>query len=219
MESGYVLCWSAKFFGENEKMHYSGLNSTSKKVMLNRIWKLLDKTDVVVHYNGKRFDIPTLNGEFAEVGMTPPSPYKQIDLLRVVKSQFRFPSNKLAYVAPRLGCQSKVSHTGHQLWIDCMAGNKEAWEMMETYNKQDVVLLEELYAKCLPWIPGHPNPAIYDETEELLCRCGSDNYVKEGFAKTLVGKYQQYSCKDCGSWFRDGKNLNAGKQVGRNIVG
>ncbi|NIV35232.1 MAG: hypothetical protein GWN58_38990, partial [Anaerolineae bacterium] len=48
--------------------------------MLEGAWELLDEADAVVHYNGKKFDIPTLNREFVKYGFTPPSPYKQIDL-------------------------------------------------------------------------------------------------------------------------------------------
>ena len=84
--------------------------------MLEGIHSLLDEADAVCHYNGTKFDMPTLNKEFLVHRMTPPPPMKQIDLLRVVKSQFRFPSNKLDYVAQRLGLGKKKDHEGHTLW-------------------------------------------------------------------------------------------------------
>lgn len=217
LESGYVLCWAAKWHQEPE-VYFAGLNTHSKRQMLQEIWDILDEADVVVHYNGKSFDIPTLNGEFVEEGMTPPSQYKQIDLLKAVKSQFRFPSNKLAYVAPRLGVGRKVVHTGHQLWIDCMAGDKKAWKLMEKYNRQDTMILEDLYNKILPWIPGHPNRALYEGVDAIMCRCGSLNYTKQGVARTPVGVYQQYKCKDCGSWFRGRQNIAERGNIAVNVV-
>ena len=86
------------------------------KTMPKGIHGLLNDADAVVHYNGTKFDIPTLNKEFLLHSFNPPSPYKQIDLLRVVRSNFRFPSNKLDYVAQRLNLGKKHEHEGHELW-------------------------------------------------------------------------------------------------------
>ena len=77
MESGYVLCWSAKWLGK-DWIYFDSIQNKSTKSMLKGIYKLLDEADAVVHYNGKKFDIPTLNGEFLKCGFKPPSPYKQI---------------------------------------------------------------------------------------------------------------------------------------------
>lgn len=215
--STQVLCWVAKWHGERELI-FKGRHNTDPDEMISEVWKLLDEADVVVHYNGRRFDIPHLNREFVERGLTPPKPYKQVDLLAVAKKQFRFPSNKLEYVAKTLGIGQKVKHIGHELWIGCMNGDKKCWKMMEKYNRMDVILLEELYTKLLPWIPGHPIRGLYDPSDHPICRCGSHKIVKEGFAYTSVSKFQQYRCKDCGSWFRGRKNLADRTQVLSNVV-
>ena len=44
--------------------------------MIKGIHKLLDECDAVIHYNGSKFDIPTLNKEFLLHGLHPPAPYK-----------------------------------------------------------------------------------------------------------------------------------------------
>ena len=200
MESSYVLCWAAKWYKDDEVM-FSGINTVRPKSMLNRIYKLLNDADAVIHYNGTKFDIPTLNKEFLLYGMTPPAPYKQIDLLKVAKGQFRFPSNKLDYVAQALGIGKKTKHIGHELWIQCMAKDKAAWEMMEEYNKNDVILLEQVYDKLKPWVKGHANHGVYESG--LCCtNCGSINYKRSGWAYTQSNKYQRYCCKDCGTWFK-----------------
>ena len=156
MESSYVLCWAAKWLGEDEVM-FDSVHVSKPKKMLRRIHDLISEADAVIHYNGTKFDMPTLNKEFLLHEMNPPAPYKQIDLLKQVRSQFRFPSNKLDYVAQRLGLGSKTAHEGHELWVKCMANDKDAWKRMEEYNVQDVVLLEKLYNRLLPWIKNHPN--------------------------------------------------------------
>ena len=207
VESTEILCWVAKWHGEDELM-FKSLGNTTKEDMIKSMWKLLDETDAVCHYNGVRFDIPHLNREFLDHGLAPPSSYKQIDLLQAVKKQFRYPSNKLEYVAKQLGIGQKVKHIGFELWTRCMANDQEAWDMMEVYNRQDVVLLEELYNKFVPWIPNHPNFNLYVDNNKVACtKCGSGNYRRQGYAYTGVSKFQQYRCKDCGSWYRGRKNL------------
>ena len=140
MESSYVLCYAAKWLNSDE-MLFDSVQQSKPKAMLKGIHGLLNEADAVVHYNGTKFDIPTLNKEFLLHRYAPPSPYKQIDLLRVVRSQFRFPSNKLDYVAQRLGLGQKHAHEGHELWVKCMNGDKDAWKRMADYNIQDVILL------------------------------------------------------------------------------
>ena len=143
--------------------------------MLSQIWELLDEADAVVHYNGTNFDVPTLNRDFLLHGMEPPTPYHQIDLLQTVRKRFRFVSNKLEYVAKALGIGEKVKHEGHSLWVRCMNDDPDAWADMETYNRQDTHLLEDLYVKLLPWINNHPNHGLYVEEDRPVCtNCGSD---------------------------------------------
>lgn len=205
LDSGYVLCWAAKWYGEDEVM-FDSVNRSKPKSMLSRIYKLINESDAIVHYNGTKFDMPTLNKEFLMHDMLPPAPYKQIDLLQTARRQFRFPSNKLDYIAKQLGLGCKTHHKGHQLWIDCMAKQTEAWKVMEEYNKNDVVLLEKVYDKLKPWIKNHPNHNAY---EGFLCcpKCGSDNYQSRGHAVTSTLKYRRFQCKACGGWFR-GSNVS-----------
>jgi hypothetical protein len=198
MESSYVLCYAAKWLGEKE-MFFDSVHQSKPKQMLKGIHGLLNDADAVVHYNGTKFDIPTLNKEFLLHNFNPSQPYKQIDLLRTIRSNFRFPSNKLDYVAQRLGLGKKQEHEGHELWVKCMNGDKEAWKRMEKYNKQDVVLLESLYNRVLPWIKNHPNMNLHQDHEGCPT-CGSEKLQKRGTAVSGTGTYQRYQCRACGTW-------------------
>lgn len=208
VKSGYTLCWAAKWLGERTVM-YSGLDTDSPKNMLKKMHKLLSEADAVITYNGNKFDLPTLNKEFIKAGLGPPAPYKKIDLLNVARSQFRFTSNKLDYVAQFLGLGAKEKHKGHDLWIGCMNKVAADWKIMQKYNKQDVVLLEEVYNKMLPWIPRHANFSVFQN--ELVCpNCGSKHFQKRGFHHTMAGTYQRYQCSKCSTWFKDNKNMVRG---------
>jgi len=213
ISSGYTLCWAAQWEGEDEVM-FRSLFDSSAEDMLSDMWALLDEADVVIHYNGKKFDMPTLNGEFAKHGMTPPSNYRQIDLYHIVRSTFRFASNKLDFVARELGIGSKVQHKGMELWTDCMTAIRydwgdyvpaqlwESWEMMQAYNEEDVRLLWRLYERLQPWIRSHPNRALWvaDLSEPMCPNCGSKNVRKRGIERpSTTYAYQRYKCNDCGA--------------------
>lgn len=204
MGNSEVLCWAAKWH-DSDEAYFSSTHMTTKRKMLKEMYKLLEEADAVVSYNGNGFDLKILNKEFALLGMGPPAPYKSIDLLRTVRNQFRFTSNKLDYVAQQFGLGKKESHRGHQLWLDCMAGDDEAWEEMEKYNLQDVYLLESLYNVLVPWIKNHPNHSMYEE--KLCCtNCGSERYQWRGMAYTKALQYRRAQCKDCGTWLRSAKS-------------
>ena len=206
LESSYTMCYAAKWLGESEIFFDSVFKSDSNS-MLSGIHDLIDQADAVIHYNGNKFDMPTLNKEFLLAGLTPPSPVKQIDLLQVAKKQFRFVSNKLDYVSQALGLGKKTEHMGHDLWIQCMANNPKAWALMEEYNINDVILLEKVYYKFRPWIRQHINLSIFNDTDVVCPNCGSKNHQRRGFALTSVSKFQRYQCNECGNWFRGTKNL------------
>ncbi len=211
IDSSEVLCYSAKWYGEKE-IYFDSIQQSSRKEMLKGIHSLLDEADVLVHYNGNSFDIPCLNKEFVLAKMAPPSPSKSIDLLKVVRSNFRFVSNKLDYVASKLGL-GKKNDTNFQLWVDCMHGKKAAWATMRAYNIQDTLLLERLYERLKPWIRNHPNSNIYSG-ERIGCpTCGSKSLQPRGYSYTKAGKYQRSRCRDCGSWSRSTKGVPTGAAV------
>ena len=201
MESSYVLCWSAKWLGKSEVM-FSSVYQDSEKQMLKKIHALLNEADAVIHFNGTKFDIPTLNKEFITHGMPPPAPYKQMDLLKVVRTQFKFLSNKLDYIAKALGVGEKTKYISHMLWIRCMEGDSSAWVEMEKYNKNDVIIMEKVYYKLIPWMKTHANYSVYAEKGIVCPNCGEANYQLRGFAILSLGKYQRYQCKSCAGWFR-----------------
>ena len=203
INSSQVLCWAAKWYGEKQILFDSTFKSGHKR-MLARIHKLLGEADVVVHYYGSKFDIPTLNKEFLVAGFDPPAPFKQVDLCTIARREFKFSSNKLDWIAQSLGVGSKIRHKGFELWIDCMNNVPEAWADMEAYNVQDVVLLEKVYDRFMPWIKSHPNHSAF--REELCCpKCGSGKYQRRGTAHAKYYKYARFQCKSCRGWFRGNK--------------
>lgn len=213
VESTEMLCFVAKWVGEKDSTvfvpgsHFPYASETQHRWMVQTAWDLLNEADVVLHYNGKRFDVPHLNREFLLAGLTPPSPYRQIDLMETVKRQFKFPSNKLDYATKILGFPGKVK-VDFELWTSCMEGDVDAWIKMRDYNVRDVTEMEKLYMRLRPWIVGHPNAGI-DHVGECCPTCASTNLQHRGYAYTSTGRYPQVLCKDCGRWSRQRKRAEA----------
>ncbi len=202
-ESSSVLCYAAKWHGE-KKIYFDSVQKSGHKKMLKGIHRLMDEADAICHYNGSKFDVPILHKEFIIAGMAPPAPSRDIDMLTTARKRFKFTSNKLQYVSQILGLGSKTKHGGFDLWIDCMDGDEKAWRLMEKYNKQDVVLLEKVYERLLPWIKNHPNTNVYNDRPGCP-RCGSKKLQARGTAVSLKMKYQRYQCINCGGWLKGGK--------------
>jgi len=203
-ETGQVISFAAKWHGSKNVIFKSDFHD-GHEAMVQSAWELLDKADAVVHYNGKAFDIKHLNREFVVAHMPPPSPHADIDLLSTVKKSFKFPSNKLQHVATQLELGSKVQHDGFDLWLACMNNEEKAWNIMRRYNKQDVVLTEQLYDELLPWIKPHPNRALANNQALACTRCASTSFHKRGFMHTNSAVYQRYCCNSCHGFFRSRK--------------
>ncbi len=212
----HLLSWSAKWLNSpSNKIMYqdqrNAKNIEDDRKLLEGIWDLLDKADIIITQNGKKFDQKKLNARFIINGFTPPSDYRHIDTLQLARKHFGFTSNKLEYLSKTLNLSKKKSnhkkYPGFELWKGCLAGEMSAWKEMEKYNKLDVLSLEELYLKLQPWGTGVVL-AVHDEgNKEGSCSCGSHNLKKNGFRFSNSGKYQRYTCDDCGAHSQGKRNL------------
>jgi len=211
----HLLSFSAKWLGDSpdeiiyaDQRHEKDISNDKK--LLQKVWKLLDKADIVIGQNSKKFDIKKLNARFILNGMQPPSSFRQIDTLQIAKKHFGFTSNKLAYMSSKLcTVYKKLEHkdfAGHEMWVECLKGNKKAWKAMEKYNKWDVLSLEELYNKLIPW-DQKINLNVYSDSLGSTCTCGTSNFIKNGSSYTNAGKFLRIKCKDCGAETRIKENL------------
>ena len=214
-----MLTWAAKW--EHEDQVYLGSESfQSHEDMVLEIYDLINEADAIVGFNSQSFDMKHLNREFVELGLPPPTKYKNIDLLRVVKTQFKFPSNKLDYVAGVLLGEHKMETGGFQLWIDCLNGDKAAFKRMEDYNVEDVLLTERLYHHLQGWVPAHPNRALWieDQSNPICPNCASTKIQSRGIERPArVNAYRRYKCTDCGANSR-GRNIIKELKPGEGVL-
>lgn len=202
----FCLSWAARWLFSSDTFsdRLTGKEAVREddKRIIKSIWKLIDEAHIVVTQNGQKFDIPRLNTRFLISGLTPPSPYQMIDTLVTLKKTFAFSSNKLDYVNKALGLPQKIPTT-FELWRKCLQGDEEALEQMETYNKNDVLILEDTFLLLRPWIKPNINIGLYLSAKESCCTtCGSFNIEERGYYYTSVNRYLSYHCKDCGAYSR-----------------
>lgn len=217
IESTRVISWAAKWHDEEKVMFMSEYHHGHDR-MIKRAWELLNEADILVQFNGNSFDEPQLRREFKQAGLPPFSPVQTVDLYRAAKRSMYFPSYKLDWISRELGVGQKLGHEGFDLWRKCLEDppeddpnrQKRAWAKMRAYNKQDVVLTEQLYVELLPYIPNHPHMGLFTDEpagDDRCDVCGGTNLRMEGFAYTKVGKYQRYQCREDGKWGRGKKAL------------
>lgn len=206
VEHGGMICFAAKWAGSEETEFYSEYEH-GYETMVRAAHRLLSEADVVVTYNGDRYDIKKLNNAFMLMGMAPPRPFKSIDLIKTNKNRFDLPSRKLDYLVRQTGQGEKLKHQGFDLWVDCMAGDADAWATMEAYNRQDVVVTEKAYLSLLPWITNAPHYGMFTADGHSCPYCGGTDLSDSGTTNTNVQAYPLFECVNCGGWSRGTKAL------------
>jgi predicted RNA-binding Zn-ribbon protein involved in translation (DUF1610 family) len=205
----FMLSYSCKWLFDS-KIHGSVLTPEEAihkddSRIAKELWKFFDQADVIIGHNILGFDLPKAQTRFLMNKIVPPSPFQVIDTLKVAQHHFRFGSNKLDYIGQLLLNDKKI-HTEYQLWLRCLEGDAKSLEEMLTYNKKDVLLLEEAYVFLRPFIKSHPNMAIYQESVEPSCpTCGSTDITECGHYTTSVNRYLAFRCNSCGAICRSRK--------------
>lgn len=204
VEPGGTICFGAKWQGER-KMHFHADWLDGHAEMVKAAHRLFGEADAVVTYNGDRFDLPKLRGEFLMADLPPPPPLTSIDVYKSVK-KLGLMSNKLAFVGPLLTGDGKIKHEGHELWVKVMAGDPKAQATMQRYCSQDVRLLEKVYDRIRPHMGNHPHMGL---TKGENCgACGSSRMQARGFRRTKASLIARSQCQACGAW-QDGRRQPA----------
>lgn len=198
IDAGGLLCFSA-VKGDTGEVVFASEWDDGHEEMVYKLYDLFQWADVVITYNGNKYDIPKTMGEFLLAGLPPPPPPTSIDLLKTVK-KMGFVMNRLAFIGPFLKIGQKVKHEGFPLWSGVMDGDVSAQKRMKKYCIQDSKLLVKLYNKIKPYILNHP----FLGDRGVCGACEGKVLHSRGFRRTKSFKIQRLQCQSCGSW-QDGK--------------
>lgn len=177
------------------------------------LYKTLTNADLLVTFNGEKFDMQHIRRELLEQGFLPLRPVASVDLYKHVKSTYKFPYNRLDYVAGVLLGEHKLDTGGFELWKGVMDGDQTAIRKMARYNKRDVRLTERLYKRLRAYIKNHPfvsgDTDIPDAGGVRDCPACLHKWVEAApkFVRyTRCYTIRQHQCPECGHW-HDGKRV------------
>ena len=205
IDDWHMLSWAAKWLFEpdvySDVLTVEEAKNRDDRRISESLWSFLDKADIIIAHNAKKFDVRKINARLMCHGIKPYSPIRVVDTLQVMRSVALMSSNKQDELCRRFGLTQKMEHEGYNLWKRCYWAEEDALETMERYNKQDVTGLEELYVYIRPWIKSHPNMNLFVEGSGHQCpNCGSQNIKwMDKFYTTPVNKYSTFRCEDCGA--------------------
>lgn len=199
-----IISVGRHFLGDKHAVKYDDVwphtSEFRRRVMLKRVYADMAKADALITFNGRKFDVPKLNGEFLLAGFKPLPPIPHIDVYLTTR-KLGYASNRLEYVAPLLGCGKKMKSSS-ELWRDYVEGDYAARMKMRAYNIRDVSVLERVFTKVRAYIK--PFPRLH---EKAKCPdCGGDHVQSRGSRKTEAMKIERLHCQNprCGRWY-DGR--------------
>lgn len=210
-----MTCFAAKWLGG--KTIFMSEYHHGTPAMVEGLHRLMSEADVVVTYNGDRFDHLHINREFHSLGLQPPSPFISVDLYKVIKKREKWASHKLAYITEQFALSGKMTNDGWRLWLAVEGvygeeAQKKAWNQMRRYNRRDVLTTEELFEEYRPYVTNLPNADLFNEepSTTLGCpNCQSLHVTRQGYRRTKTRRYPQYQCQGCGKWFSETRSDGA----------
>jgi transposase-like protein len=203
-----MLSWAGKILNSSEI--YSDIMTPketktrdTKRITLSA-FEFMKKCQIIIGHNFKNFDSKIINVCLLEHAK--PLKYQIIDSLEIARNNFRFSSNKLAFINKKLGIREKIDNEGFPLWQACSNGDKTALDTMLNYNIGDIHSTEDLYYRLRSFMGNHPNLAKYNTIETEQCPvCLSEDLVEEGVYYT--NQYESLRCNNCGALSRRKLNL------------
>lgn len=221
---GYMLCFGWKNLGDKKTNCVSIDQSTefhkdptNDKYVTKIAYDVLSKADMIISWNGIRFDVPFINTRMLVhmPGTYLPS-IPHFDGLPISRHYLRLHSNRLASVAMFLGTANKTPLDG-PTWTRASAGHKPSLRYVVEHCRRDVEVLEQVYMRLRPFAQKHPNLSLMDygpsdklikNEVPIICPvCGDSKLTKRGERKTRQCSYQRYLCSSCGHWSKGSKML------------
>lgn len=207
-----MLSYAASFESDPEKFFYLdqrfAIDKRDDRQLTEGLHEVLSNSDIIIGHNVDRFDLKKFNTKAAKYGLEPLSTKITFDTLKMARKYFAVTSNSLWFLANFFGLDNKKSEhgkfPGDKLWDECMAGNMEAWDENEHYNKQDVLTTRDLF-KYLARYDSRINFQAF--FQKPTCSCGGHDLYKDGESFSKQGKFQVYRCHDCQKPYNGKENL------------
>lgn len=208
---GIVMLFGYKWAHEKRahvlKITAHDLRNLDDRKLLIAASALLDEADILVGHFASVFDRRFIQGRLLIHGLPPIPNTKMRDTCMVARSVANYSSNRLKHLAKILNLKhQKLENNWPEAWFEVLRGNMHVLDQLADYCKGDVLALEELYYRLLPFDTPHPR-LVEDRS-----KCGSCGGAVEyrGFAWVGQNKYRRFVCKACRRWDRERKAVREG---------
>lgn len=198
-----IICICYKWQG-SEKIYSLKWDRGDSKQMVKKFVEILKEADEIVGHNGDNFDLKWVRTKFLMQGGKSLPDFKTIDTLKISRSKFRFPSNRLGDIGQVLGLGGKVDTGGIQLWHDIIQKNSsKAMNKMVEYCKGDVLLLERIFLRLEGFSKPKTHIGRFAGEDSCSCPyCASNKTELNNRVVLASGRIQvRMRCNDCGKYF------------------
>ncbi len=212
IEEGSLLCWAACWVDKPKELISDAVwdytsDMRDDYMIAESLSDLVSQADFAIAHNAK-FDTGWLTRSLIKNCLPPVRMPRIIDTLKIARSEFKMPSNRLGDLAQFLGLEAKADPGGFQTWRDILEGEEEvqeaAQDRMMKYCVQDVSVLLNVYNALKPFWRAHPNLGAFQDAPTCPT-CQSNDVTQNGYYRSNAGKYRRYRCRSCGSQAIRGK--------------
>jgi len=203
-EPGHVYSTSNLQFTKSKTGQYRYL--PNDEYVVDDIVKGLANTDILVHHNGDKFDLPWLNGRAAFHGIDGVGPIRTYDTLKIARRLWNLNSYRLDYIGQYFGVGEKIK-TEYGLWKAVIHGDQDAYQRMIDYCIGDVELLEKVYNIIEKYNTAYLKANEVENYHSPCPFCGGTKKQKRGYRLNLKTFRRTYQCvsdlesgEKCGKW-------------------
>lgn len=210
---GFCIMVGYKWAGEKDAkivtIARKDLKAFNDGPLLTKFSAIYNKADITVAHFGSVFDRRFIQGRLL-INNLPAIPFTRMrDTCMIARSVANYSSNRLKHLCKILDLShQKLENNWPTAWFKAMQGDMSHIAALAKYCKGDVLALEALYYKLLPFDNAHPRIYFPGESGAAVCgHCGSDRLHHRGVAYIGGGKFPRFQCTACGKWGRGRKSV------------
>lgn len=208
IEDSKIITIQYMFEGDKKVSYLSWDKKHDDRKMLIEFVKIYNKSKIAVAQNGDKFDLRVLQWRLNVLRLPPLTKIVTFDTLKLSRTSFAAPSNKLDYRSKAYGLGGKI-RMDFEDWIDVMKDKPGALNKMIKYGCKDILDMRAIFWRELPYYNNLPaSLAVLVGLNRDFCpHCAKIKKPKFNVYPTKVGMKKIFECGNCGHQWRDSRNL------------
>ena len=194
-----TIAW--KWLGEEKVYVDKWDKKQSDKKLMKNFLKVYNQADMVIGYNNDKFDNKWINVRALKHNLDVNTYVQSYDIMKQSKGKNRLPSYSMNALAKFVGVETKLQHSGLQMWNNIQFGTKEeakeSMQLMVDYNIQDYLATRKYFKS-----PIHVG--VLNGGKVTSCpACGCDHSKLYKTVTSIMGTKQHVmQCDDCESKYK-----------------